>query len=233
MYADPVKKELEDINTFVLLAFIFGLIIIVLSGIIASVEIILSPYIVYKIIDAYILASDVIGVFVVLKINEIKIALSAGDILKVHNLMNMELIVIAIIFDGVIPGILLFISKEHIDRITHTTPYPPVYNQMQPQQPGQSIYNLPTTAQPVQQYPQATPQLQQYPSQYYQQQYQYPQNPAVQQQYSQPLQPQIQYIQPPPQQPVLQQTGVTVCQSCHRAVSSMVVVCPYCGYKIR
>jgi hypothetical protein len=71
----------------------------------------------------------IIGIWVFFTINSIKGAVDRGDAATASRLNTTVFGILALIFDGIIPGILLLVAKGNIDRAAsswrQTTPPPP------------------------------------------------------------------------------------------------------------
>ncbi len=181
----------------------------------------------------YDLAGAFLLVFVALNIQrKIINAIDQNRVAQAKNDITLWMI-LGIVF-GVIPGILLLISKMKMDEATAAPQYaapgqaPPAqynYGQQAPGQQGQPQYNQPPAYPQPQQQAYGQPQPAQQPSQQ-----QYNQPPAYkqpqQQAYGQPQPAQQQYQAPP--QPV----GATQPQAAQPVGMDGTVICPNCGAQI-
>jgi hypothetical protein len=77
----------------------------------------------------------IIGIWVFFRVNSIKAAVDRGDAVTASRLNTTILGILALIFDGIIPGILLLVAKGNIDRAASywAPPQPPPASPLQPE----------------------------------------------------------------------------------------------------
>ena len=205
---------------FAILAFLGGIVYII-GAVLGSIWALINAGI--GIVFAFVL------VFIALNIQrKIINAIDQNRIAQAKSDITLWMI-LGIVF-GLIPGILLFISKTKIDEATATPQYaapgqapPAQYNY---QQGGyQQPYNQPATAQPAQpqQYGQPQPSPQPYNQPNQPPAYQQPQP----QQYQAPPQP-VGAAQPQPSQP-MGMDGTVICPNCGAQIPPYMHACPKCG----
>jgi len=112
-YRNP---ELESARTLVLVAWIFSIL-----GFIFDLFLLLLLW--WTVIGAII---PIIGIWVFVTINNIKGAVDRGDATTASRLNTTVFGILALIFGGIIPGILLLVAKGDIDRAASSwIPQPP------------------------------------------------------------------------------------------------------------
>lgn len=118
-YRNP---ELESARTLVLVAWIFSILGFIF-------DLFLLIILIISIIGIIIVIFPIIGIWVFFRINSIKAAVDQGDATTASRLNTTVFDIIALIFGGIIPGILLLVAKGNIDRAASTwipPPPPPV-----------------------------------------------------------------------------------------------------------
>ncbi len=224
MYGDPVRNELQGADTLVLIAFVFSILTIIGFVIAGIYYIIILLYIVgfagfaviafvFVIYGLIFLVFAAIGIYVFIRINKLRDAIRNGDAIGADQINTVALGILALIFNGLLPGILLLVARSHTEKAGAMA-----RSGMSGGGYGGGGYMMPNPS------PFQPPNAQYY-------------NPSQPSQYVQPgMMPQTPYATPP--SPVMQQYSqpsqsvIQACPSCQRQVSASSVVCPYCGYKL-
>lgn len=136
-YRNP---ELESARTLVLVAWIFSIL-----GFI--IDLFLVIILIISIIGIIVVIFPIIGIWVFFRINSIKTAVDQGDAVTASRLNTIILGILALIFDGIIPGILLLVAKGNIDRAASYSA---------PQQPPPASPLRPETVSPIPKAPAVT-----------------------------------------------------------------------------
>jgi putative membrane protein len=133
-------SKLASIKTYILIAFIFNIIVLVawaLAGMsqIVSYFTFASYYSYYGVLvgasSALLITGIVLLVFLVfsvlvfMRVRRMYNAVNSGDIKTLKQYNNMMWAILALIFTGVIPGIMLIISFGPINELGQTPPPPP------------------------------------------------------------------------------------------------------------
>lgn len=151
---DPNK--LSTLKTYMLIAFIFciiGLVLWVISGLVSITSYLSAVSLANSlwggnapsyVTGAYLgglIAGIVLLIFIVptilvfLRVYKMYNAVNRGDIATLKAMNNMMWAIIALIFSGVIPGVMLIISNGPINELGTTPPTAPMMMQAQPAQP--------------------------------------------------------------------------------------------------
>jgi putative membrane protein len=133
-------NKLASIKTYIMIAFIFNIIAIVAFALGALSEIwayasYRSVYDYFGILQNYstgflitgiaLLVFAALSVIVFMRVRKMYNAVNRGDIATLKSLNNMMWAVLALIFAGVLPGIMLIISFGPINELGQTPPPPP------------------------------------------------------------------------------------------------------------
>ncbi len=113
--ADPNAGKLSSIRTYLLIAYVFNIITVVLFGLATAILLIF-------IIGVVFLIPLILAILVLQRVSELKGAADKGDIPKLKELNSVGWAVIALLFAGIIPGILLLIANGAINDLSASPP---------------------------------------------------------------------------------------------------------------
>ncbi len=113
--ADPNAGKLSSIRTYLLIAFVFNIITVVLFGL-------ATAFLLIFIIGVVFLIPLILAILVLQRVSQMKGAADSGDIPRLKELNSVGWAVIALLFAGIIPGILLLIANGAINDLSTSPP---------------------------------------------------------------------------------------------------------------
>jgi multisubunit Na+/H+ antiporter MnhB subunit len=112
-------QKLSSVKTYLLVAFVFNILVVIALGFGAlfSLVILLIPFIGFF-LGLILILPFILSVLVLARVNSMRTAAERGDIAKLKELNSVGWAIIALVFAGIIPGIMLLIANGPINELT-------------------------------------------------------------------------------------------------------------------